>query len=186
MLSLANAKTRNNMSDAPAAKTKKVAPKKVAEHPKYSEMICTAIETLKNRKGSSKVAILAYLKGNFKVADNAGVHVKAALKRGVTAGSLVQVKGTGASGSFKVAKKEKVAKPKVVKAKKAVKKTPKKAAVKKVAVKAKSPKKTKKPAAKKPAAKKPAAKKAAKKPAKKPAAKKTAPKKKTPKKTAKK
>ena len=182
MLSLANAKTRNNMSDAPAAKTKKVATKKVAEHPKYSEMIVTAIETLKNRKGSSKVAILAYLKGNFKVADNAGVHVKAALKRGVIAGSLVQVKGTGASGSFKVAKKEKVAKPKVVKAKKAVKKTPKKAAVKKVAVKAKaSPKKTKKPAAKKtaakkakkPAAKKPAAKKtpkkAAKKPAKKPA-----------------
>ena len=165
MRSVANSKPRNNMS----AKTAP-AKKKVAEHPKYSEMIAAAVGALKERSGSSRQAILKYVQANYKVGDNAGVHLKQALKRGVGSGLLVQVKGTGASGSFKLPKVVKVAKKKPA-AKKAVKK-PAKAAVK--AVKAKSPKKKgKKPAtkatpkkktpAKKPAAKKPAAKKAAKK-----------------------
>ncbi len=173
MLSLANAKTRNNMSDAAAAKpakTKKPAAKKVADHPKYIDMIIAAIGSLKERTGSSRIAIIKYIQANYKVNDNSNTHVKLALKRGVASAVLIQVKGTGASGSFKLAKKEKVVK-KVVKAKKPV---AKKATVKVVKAKAKakaSPKKAKKPAAKKtpkkaakkPAAKKPAAKKAAKK-----------------------
>lgn len=147
------------MSEAPK---KKAVPKKPADHPKYIDMISTAITTLKERSGSSRQAIVKYIKANYKVGDNADVHVKMALKRGVASGALSQPKGTGASGSFKVIKK---AEPK------------KKPAAKKPAAK--------KPATKKTAAKKPAAKKTAKKstPKKKPAAKKTSkttPKKKKP------
>ena len=189
MLSLANVKTRNNMSDAPAKPAAKKAPakKKPAEHPKYTEMITAAITALKNRKGSSKMAITKYITANYKVGDNADSHVKLALKRGVASELFLQVKGVGASGSFKNGKAPKVVKPKKPAAKKVAKKTPKKAApkavvkkvsasakkatkkpAKKPAKKAKSPKKAKKPAAKKPAAKK-TPKKATKKPAKKPA-----------------
>ena len=176
------------MSDAAPAK-KKAAPKKPAEHPKYSEMIAAAIVALKERTGSSRIAILKYIKANYKVGDNAATCVKNALKKGVTAGALTQVKGVGSNGSFKVKKVEKpkkATKPKTPKKKPAAKKTPKKAAKKPAAKKPaakkpaakKTPKKAaKKPAAKKPAAKKPAAKKTPKKAAKKPAAKKPAAKK---------
>lgn len=181
------------MSDAAPAKKaeKKVAKKPSADHPKYSEMIGAAIGSLKERSGSSRQAILKYVGANYKVGDNAGTHVKLALKRGVAAGTLKQVKGSGASGSFKLAEKPKPAKKATKVAKKPAAKKVKKPAAKKVVAKKATPKKTKKPAAKKtpkksakkPAAKKPAAKKpAAKKPAKKTAAKKKA----TPKKSAKK
>ena len=156
------------MSAKTAAKSK--APAKPASHPKYIDMAVAAITALAEKKGSSRQAILKYVSANYKVGDNVGTQLKLALKRGVTSGTLTQVKGVGASGSFKVAKKEKVAKPKVKKpaAKKPVTKKPKAKTTPK-----KSPKKTAKPAAKKAAAKKSPAKKAAKKPAaKKPAAKK--------------
>ena len=163
---------------------KKVAakPKKPAEHPKYIDMIKAAIGALKERTGSSRQAISKYISANYKVGDNSDVHLKMALKRGVASGALVQAKGTGASGSFKLAKV--VAPKKKPAAKKPAKKpAAKKPAAKKPAAK-KTPKKTaaKKKSTPKKAAKKPAAKKAAKKPAaKKPAAKKV---KKTPKKKA--
>ena len=171
------------MSDAAAAKKpeKAKAKAKPAEHPKYSEMVAAAIVALKERSGSSRQAILKYISANYKVSDHAGTHLKLALKRGVTSGALKQVKGTGASGSFKVAEKPKAPKKKPAAKKPAAKKTPKKPAAKKTpkkaakkpAAKKATPKKAaKKPAAKKPAAKKPAKKPAAKKPAKKAAAKK--------------
>ena len=155
------------MSEGEKAKTKKP-----AEHPKYIDMITAAIGGLKDRTGSSRQAIVKYIKANYKVGDNAEVHVKQALKRGVTSGALVQPKGTGASGSFKLVKKAEPKKP-AAKKKPAVKKpAAKKPAAKKATPKKKAttkkkatPKKkaAKKPTAKKPAAKKPAAKKAVKK-----------------------
>ena len=159
-------------SPAKKAEKKKAAPKKPADHPKYSEMIAAAITALKERTGSSRQAIVKYISANYKVGDSAGTHVKLALKRGVASGALKQVKGAGASGSFKNAEKPKPAKAKKPAAKKpAAKKVKKPAAAKKPAAK-KTPKKAKKPAAKKtpkkakkPAAKKPAKKAAAKKPA---------------------
>ena len=188
------------MSDAAAAPakatpakkaTKAKKPKVPAAHPQYKVMVAAAIAALKERGGSSKVAILKYVNANYKVGSNATIvnnNVKKALVSGVKAGALKQVKGTGASGSFKLGEKpkaEKKPKKKVVKKPKSPKKAKKPAAKKPAAKKAKSPKKAaKKPAAKKPAAKKAAkpkkvakspAKKAAKKPAaKKPAAKKAA------------
>ena len=144
---------------APAQKAKKASkPKKPATHPKYSEMIATAVKSLKERGGSSRQAILKYIMANYKVGDNAtpvNAHLKLALRAGVKTGALKQSKGTGASGSFRMGEQKKVAKkaakPKAAKPKKA--KTPKKkAAAKKPA--AKKSDKPKKAAAKKPAAKK--------------------------------
>ncbi|EDO35464.1 predicted protein, partial [Nematostella vectensis] len=78
--------------------------KKPAEHPKYSEMIAAAISSLKDRNGSSRQAIEKYIKANYKVGESVGVHLKMALKRAVAGGSILQTKGVGASGSFKLAK----------------------------------------------------------------------------------
>lgn len=170
------------MSDSP----KKKAPAKKADHPKYIEMIVAAVAALKERKGSSRQAIVKYIKANYKVGDSADTHIKMALKRGVTGGVLAQVKGTGASGSFKLVKKEAPKKKAPAKKKPAAKKPAAKKSAKKSTPKKKVAKAKKTPTkAKKAASKKPAAKKAAKKPAKKPAAKKPAAKKaakKTPKK----
>ena len=154
---------------------KKAAPKKPAEHPTYAVMIAAAVASLKDRKGSSKQAIEKYVCANYKVGPKYNGPLKMALKRGVESGALVQVKGKGASGSFKIAKVEK---PKVAKKPAAKKAVAKKPAAKKV---------VKKTATKKPAAKK-SPKKAVKKPAKKAATPKKAGKvtKKSPKKVAKK
>lgn len=168
-------------SPAKKAEKKKAAPKKPADHPKYSEMIAAAITALKERTGSSRQAIVKYISANYKVGDSAGTHVKLALKRGVASGALKQVKGAGASGSFKNVEKAKPKAKKPAAKKPAAKKVKKPAAAAKKPAAKKTPKKAKKPAAKKTPKK--AKKPAAKKPAKKPAAKKSAAKKKaTPKK----
>ena len=158
------------MSAAEAPKAKKATkPKAPAAHPKYSEMIASAITALKDRTGSSRQAILKYICANYKVdAAKAAVQLRMALKRGVEKGALKMARASGkGAGCYKVVKVEKPKKVKKVK----------KPAAKKPAAKKPAAKKSPKKAAKKPAAKKPA-KKAAKKPAaKKPAAKKAAAKK---------
>ena len=149
------------MSDEAAAsptkaKIKKTAkPKKPADHPKYADMIRAAIASLKERGGSSRQAIVKYISANYKVGDGFENHVKLSIKRLVAKKELNQVKGTGASGSFKLVKKEQE------------KPTKKKSVAKKKPKSPKKPAAAKAPAKKKPAAKKSAAKKktAAKKPA---------------------
>merc|ERR1712203_848028 len=125
-------------------------------HGTYASMIAAAITALKDKKGSSRQAIVKYIMANNNLggADAKAVNsrTKVALKNGLKAGVLKNAKGTGVTGSFKLVKVEKPKKAKKPKAKKpaAKKKTAK---AKKPAVKkAKSPKK----AAKKTAAKKPA------------------------------
>ena len=100
---------------APAPKKKEPAPKKVAaapsspkakptaakksssgtssssSHPTYNDMVVAAIESLKERTGSSRVAILRYIMKNYNIgADESSVnnHVKQALKRGISSGTL--------------------------------------------------------------------------------------------------
>jgi hypothetical protein len=190
---------RKKMSDAPevkpvkpvkpATKPAKARKPKTAEHPTYSEMVTAAIAAQKERNGSSRQAILKYITANYKVNESASTHLKGALRRMTDKKELVQTKGVGASGSFKLNKDAPKKKKAPSKAKAPAKPKPK------VAAKPATSKKTttKKPAAKKsstaakkPAAKKPAAKKSGtpKKVAKKPAAKKPASKASTPKKTA--
>ncbi|XP_062865406.1 histone H3-like, partial [Trichomycterus rosablanca] len=110
----------------------------------------------KERSGVSLAALKKALSaGGYDVEKN-NSRVKLAVKSLVTKDTLVQTKGTGASGSFKLNKKQteekkpaakKAAAPKVKKAAKkpAAAKKPKKVTAKKPAAK-KSPKKAKKPA----------------------------------------
>ena len=158
---------------ATPVKKKASKPKVPAAHPKYVDMIRAALESLKERGGSSRQAILKYIMANFKVGNDVNSinsHLKLALKSGVKKGALKQAKGTGASGSFKLGDKpktekkpkaKKVTKPKAAKPKKAAgekktaekkKKSPKKAAApKKVKTpKKKAPAKSPKKAAAKP------------------------------------
>ena len=157
-----------NMSESKAKVTKATkqqkGPKSVPKTT-YQQMVIAALGKSTKRRGLSAQAIKKDVVATAGLTSGTikSTFVNVAIRKLVAAGSVTQVSGTGASGSFKVAQK------------KAVKKTP-----------------TKKPAAKKLAAKKPAAKKAAAKKAtpkkaapKKPAAKKPAAKK-TPKKAAKK
>ncbi|XP_022043207.2 histone H1-like [Acanthochromis polyacanthus] len=193
--------------EAPAAAPAKApakAPKKKAARPKKDglslpKLIVVAVAKSKERKGISLATIKKVLGSKNIDMTKANKRINTAITKLVTKGVPSQPKGTGASGSFRLSKKEpkasklvkkvskkkapvKAKKPTVAKAKKPV--TAKKAAAKKTSVKKslkkaapkkavkKTPKKSpKKPAAKKPkaAAKKPAAKKSA---AKKPKAKK--------------
>jgi len=85
----------------PAAQPK--AAKTPAAHPPFFEMIIQAIRKLNDRAGSSRQAILKFITANFKVTEKQGnQHVKIGLKNAVKAGTLKQVKGVGASGSFKL------------------------------------------------------------------------------------
>merc|ERR1712203_1041644 len=153
---------------ATKSKAKKPAAAK-SGNPTSSVMVKAAIEGLKERKGSSLVAIKKYIATNYKIDPSKHRHfIKKALTSGVEKKTIVQTKGTGASGPFKLTKVEvkKPAKP-AVKAKKTTKANPsaaKKATPKKKVEKSKSSKpsaKTKKPAPKKAAPAKKPAKKAA-------------------------
>jgi len=162
-------------------------PKAPAQHPKYAVMITAAIAAIKERGGCSRQKIVKYIGANYKVGDGFEVHVRLAIRRMVQSAALVQTKGTGASGSFKLAKKpvEKKA-PKKTQAKKPAAKKQKKtgdkpkkkptAAQKKKKPSAAQKKKPSTPKKKKPATKKPQTKKSPAK-TKKPAAKKGAAKK---------
>ncbi|NXM84426.1 H110 protein, partial [Oenanthe oenanthe] len=125
--------------------------------PSVTELITKAVSASKERKGLSLAALKkALAAGGYDVEKN-NSRIKLGLKSLVSKGTLVQTKGTGASGSFRLSKKPGEAKEKapkkktsVVKAKKPAAKKPASAAKKpKKMVTAKSPKKAKKPAAKK-------------------------------------
>merc|ERR1712095_235476 len=159
------------MTETAAAKAPK-APKKAAAkapktkpaHPPTSVMIVNAVTALKERNGSSLPAIKKYIAANYK-ADTVKLapFIKKGLKNLVEKKVLIQTKGKGASGSFKVAKVEKKEKKPAAKKTKAAgekkAKSPQKKAAKPKSPKKKAPKKAKSPVkkAKKPAAKKPAA-----------------------------
>lgn len=82
-------------------------------------MIHEALKELKTRKGVSSYAIKKYLESKYNVdMEKINYLIKKTLKSGVEDGSLIQVKGIGATGSFKLAPvKEKLKKPKAKKEK---------------------------------------------------------------------
>ena len=78
---------------------------KTATHPKYIDMIVSAIKALGDKSGSSRQAINKYIVKEYKLTENNhhGAMLKQALKRGSGPnGPLVHNKGKGAAGSFKV------------------------------------------------------------------------------------
>lgn len=90
----------------PKATSKK--PRVKPAHPRTSEMVHAAIKNLKERGGSSLQAIKKYISANYKVdADKLAPFIKKYLKTAVTSGALVQTKGKGASGSFKLSSADK-------------------------------------------------------------------------------
>ncbi|CAI5650056.1 6.8 kDa mitochondrial proteolipid [Sarotherodon galilaeus] len=144
-------------------------PKKRAKSPRkktgptVSDLILKALSTSTQRGGVSLAALKKALKaGGYDVVKN-NARILIAVKRLVTKKSLVQTKGSGASGSFKLNKKPPTPrKRKVVRKKKPKAKKVKRASVKKAAAggatpaakkspkkrrKSKSPKKAKRPAA---------------------------------------
>jgi len=75
-----------------------------SSHPKYSDMIKSALKALNDRGGSSRAAILKFVLANYSLdPTQANQHLKLALKNGVKAKYFKQTKGNGASGSFKLA-----------------------------------------------------------------------------------
>lgn len=82
-------------------------PRVKPSHPPTAEMVNNAIKSLKERGGSSLQAIKKYLTSNYKIdAEKLAPFIKKYLKGAVTTGQLIQTKGKGASGSFKLAAKE--------------------------------------------------------------------------------
>ncbi|XP_016307151.1 histone H1-like [Sinocyclocheilus anshuiensis] len=133
---------------APPAKApkKKSAAKAKKAGPAVGDLIVKAVSASKERSGVSLAALKKALAAVGYDVEKKNSRIKLAIKSLVTKGNLVQVKGTGASGSFKLNKQQ----------------TETKKPVKKAAPKAKKPAAKKPAAAKKPksaAAKKPAAKK---------------------------
>lgn len=148
--------TANPLTPAIKKVKKAAGPKKAKApkaHPGVASMINAAIVALKERNGSSLQAIKKYIQANYKVdIDRLSPFIKKHLKNATTKGLLVQTKGNGASGSFKLSK-NKENKPAKKPAKKVVKKAagekkPKPEGVKKVK-KAKSPEKKDKKVVKK-------------------------------------
>ncbi|RWS15588.1 histone H1-like protein [Dinothrombium tinctorium] len=122
----------------PKGGKKKTAVKKaktVASHPPIAEMVNEAITNLKDKNGSSAQAIKKYVSVHYKVdVEKLAPFIKKYLKTSVVKGDLVQTKGKGASGSFKMskdAKAKKASKPKVKKEGGEKKATPKKEGAKK-------------------------------------------------------
>lgn len=134
------------------AKNKSKNQRAKASHPPTSEMVTAAIKELKDRKGSSIQAIKKYIATTYKVdGEKFAPFIKRYLKGAVTSGSVVQTKGKGASGSFKLSTGGKASD--APKSKKAVTRTAKKPAAKKTQLSSVEKKTVAKKAA---AAKKPA------------------------------
>lgn len=99
-----------------SSKTKIV--KSKPSHPKTSEMVTAAILTLNDRSGSSYQAIKKYIVGTYVVdLDRLTPFIKKYLKSAVEQGDIIQTKGKGASGSFKLGAKLKPKKTPPVKVK---------------------------------------------------------------------
>lgn len=71
---------------------------------KVADMVNKAIKCLKNRKGSSLYAIKKYLVSNYQSIDLKRLtpFIRRYLRRAVANGILLQKKGKGARGSFKL------------------------------------------------------------------------------------
>jgi hypothetical protein len=95
-----------NVAQVPPKKAKSSGkkPRVKPVHPRTSEMVANAISSLKERGGSSLQAIKKYIAANYKVdSEKLSPFIKKYLKTAVATGELVQTKGKGASGSFKLA-----------------------------------------------------------------------------------
>ncbi|XP_015108289.1 histone H1B [Diachasma alloeum] len=102
-------------SPVAASAVKKVTkdPKPKPSHPSTSEMVFSAIKTLDDRKGSSLHAIKKYMIETYHAdTERLAPYIKKYLKAAVESETIIQTKGKGATGSFKLPKDAGKAKPK--------------------------------------------------------------------------
>lgn len=91
-------------SSAPPKTKAKPKPKKAptSTHPKYSEMIVTAVKALRKPKGSSRQAIANYMQSNFDIPTSSARFISRSLKSMVSNQKLVLASGVGAAGRYKI------------------------------------------------------------------------------------
>ena len=77
-----------------------------SSHPPFNDMVLETIATLRERRGSSRQKIVKFIGENYDVGAAYERQVNLALKRGVSRGTLLQVRGVGATGSFKINKEK--------------------------------------------------------------------------------
>ncbi len=85
---------------APVKRKRKLSKSSSTPKPKIKDMVEEAISATYDRNGSSLQAIKKYLVVNFGLEKP--TYIRNALKRGVASGEFIQIKGVGASGSFKL------------------------------------------------------------------------------------
>eukprot|EP00095_Tigriopus_kingsejongensis_P008387 maker-scaffold9_size846264-snap-gene-2.18 protein:Tk08387 transcript:maker-scaffold9_size846264-snap-gene-2.18-mRNA-1 annotation:"histone 1o" len=94
---------------AKAPKSAKVVAKVTPAHPPYGRMVLEALHSIKDRKGSSRQALLKYIMSNYEVGKDqkpVNNHLKKALVAAAKKGSIKNVgQGKGAAGSFKLSEK---------------------------------------------------------------------------------
>lgn len=91
----------------PKASTKtsegKKKPATKANHPPTAEMVNAALAALKDKKGSSLQAIKKYIAGIYLIdAEKQAIYIRKYLKSAVEKKTIVQTKGVGAAGRFKL------------------------------------------------------------------------------------
>uniref|UniRef100_A0A8D0HT34 H15 domain-containing protein n=1 Tax=Sphenodon punctatus TaxID=8508 RepID=A0A8D0HT34_SPHPU len=94
---------------APANKAKKAAgaaKARKAPGPSVAELLTQAVSASKERSGVSLAALKKTLEATGYDVEKNNSRIKVGLKSLVSKGTLVQIKGTGASGSFKLNKKQ--------------------------------------------------------------------------------
>ena len=82
-----------------------IAPKKSAPraHPPALQMVVAAVTAMKEKNGSSSQAIKKYIKDTYDInIEQQARFIRKALKTGAENGILIQTKGKGAAGSFKL------------------------------------------------------------------------------------
>uniref|UniRef100_A0A3P9L554 H15 domain-containing protein n=1 Tax=Oryzias latipes TaxID=8090 RepID=A0A3P9L554_ORYLA len=89
---------------AKSPKKKKAAARPKKDGPSISKLLVSAVTESKERKGMSLAALKKVLAGKGVDVTKANKRINTAVTKLVTKGTLSQTKGTGASGSFKLAK----------------------------------------------------------------------------------
>uniref|UniRef100_A0A3P8SLV9 H15 domain-containing protein n=1 Tax=Amphiprion percula TaxID=161767 RepID=A0A3P8SLV9_AMPPE len=92
--------------EAPAKAPKKKAVRSKTDGPSLPKLIVAAVAESKERKGISLAAIKKVLATKKVDVAKSNKRINTAVTKMVTNGVLTQTKGTGASGSFKLAKKD--------------------------------------------------------------------------------
>lgn len=99
---LASSRMSSKKPSKPCGSNSAKKPRVKSSHPKTSDMVTSAVKSLKERGGSSLQAIKKYISSNYKVdSEKMAPFIRKYIRSAVTSGALIRTKGKRASGSFK-------------------------------------------------------------------------------------